>query len=165
MAKKLITLDAVDVCQIAWWKIHGVSRATYMVYRQKSRMDFVSSVHGNVGFLRLRKHVVQAEASMQSVIRMNADLMPQKMKRFGAGHQDVRMVLPSNLNWKKMQEDVNEVNSFAFVRLFVLLLLLSGDRRIGLCHLCFLQLCILMLLLDFGIFCSYFIGRFCSSIG
>ena len=64
MAKKLITLDAVDVCQTAWWKIHVVSHATYMVYRRNFRMGFVSSVHGNAGFLRLRKHVVQAEASM-----------------------------------------------------------------------------------------------------
>ena len=75
------------------------------------------------------------------------------------------MVLPFDLNWKKMQEDVNEVISFAFVPLFVLLLLLSGDRPIGLCHLCFLQLRVLMLLLCFGVFCSYFFGRFCSSIG
>ena len=70
-------------------------------YQHKSRMDFVSSVHGNVGFLRPRKHVVQAEASMHFVIRMNADLMPHKMKSLGTGRQDVRMVLPSELNWKR----------------------------------------------------------------
>ena len=98
MARKLITFHGVDVCQTAWCKIHGVSRATYMVYRRKSRMGFVSSVHDNVGFLRPRKHVVQAEASMQSLIRMNADLMPHQMKSLGAGRQDVRMVLPSELN-------------------------------------------------------------------
>ena len=62
--RKLITLDGVDVCQTIRWKIHGVSRATYMVYRRKSRMDFVSFVHGNIGFLHLCKHVVQAKASM-----------------------------------------------------------------------------------------------------
>ena len=77
-------------------------------------MGFVSSVHGNAGFLRPRKHVVQAEASMQSVIRMNANLMPHQMKSLGAGRQDVRMVLPSELNWKRMQEDVNEVTAFGF---------------------------------------------------
>ena len=118
MARKLITLDGVDVCQTAWWKIHGVSHATYMVYRRKPRMDFVSSVHGNAGFLCPRKHVVQAEASMQSVSRMNVDLMPHQMKSLGAGRQDVHMVLPSDLNWKRMQEDMNEVISFAFVPLF-----------------------------------------------
>ena len=51
---------------------------------------------------------------MHSVIRMNADLMPHQMKSLGAGRQDVRMVLPSKLNWKRMQEDVNEVISFDF---------------------------------------------------
>ena len=35
---------------------------------------------------------------MQSVIRMNADLIPHQMKSLGVGRQDVRMVLPSNLN-------------------------------------------------------------------
>ena len=39
-----------------------------MVYRRKSRMGFVSSVNGNARFLCPCKHVVQAEASMQSVI-------------------------------------------------------------------------------------------------
>ena len=164
MARKLITLDGVDVCQTAWWKVHGVSRATYMVYRRKSRIDFVCSVHGKVGFLRPRKHV-QAEASMQFVIRMNADLMLHKMKSLGVGRQDVRMVLPSDLNWKRMQEDVNEVISFTCVPLFLILLLLSGDRPISLRHLCCLRFHVLLLLLVFCVFHCYFISCFCSSIG
>ena len=130
VARKLIILHGVDVYQIACWKIYGVSRATSMVYRRKSRMDFVSSVHGNAGFLRPRRHVVQAEASMQSVMRMNADLMPHQMKSLGASRQDVRMVLPSELNWKRMQEDANEVISFGFFGSVFLLLLLLGDRTI-----------------------------------
>ena len=114
MARKLITLDGMDVYQTAWWKIHGVSLATYVVYQHKSRMDFVSFIYGNVGFLRPRKHVVQAEASIQSVIRMNANLMPHQMKSLGASHYNVRIVLSSDLNWKRMQKDVNEVISFGF---------------------------------------------------
>ena len=103
---------------------------------------------------------------MQSVIRMNADLMSHQMKSLGAGRQDVCMVHPSDLNWKRMQEDVNEVISFAFVPLFLLLLLLllSGDRLIGLRHICCLRICVLLLLV-FCIFHYYFIGRFCFSIG
>ena len=58
----------------------------------------MNSVHGNAGCLRPRKHVVQAEASMQFVVQMNADLMPHQMKSLGVGRQDVCMVLPSELN-------------------------------------------------------------------
>ena len=45
---------------------------------------------------------------------MNADLMSHQMKSLGGGRQDVRMVLPLDLNWKRMQEDVNEVISFGY---------------------------------------------------
>ena len=83
-----------------------------MVYRHKSKMGFVSSVHGNEGFVRPRKHVVQVEASIQSAIRMTVDLMPHQMKNLGAGRYDVCMVLQSNLKLKRMQDDVNEVISF-----------------------------------------------------
>ena len=44
------------------------------------------------------------------------------------------MVLPSELNWKRMQEDVNEVISFDFSGFVFLLLLLSGDCPICIRH-------------------------------
>ena len=128
-------------------------------------MGFVSYVHGNVGFLRPRKHVVQAEASIQSVIRMNADLMPHHMKSLGAGRQDVHMALRSELNWKRMQEDVNDVIFFGFYGFVFLLLLLMGDRPICIRHLHCLRFHIVRRLLFFFVSLYYLIGRFCSSIG
>ena len=63
---------------------------------------------------------------MQSVSWMNADLMPHQIKILGAGRQDGRMVLPSELNWKRMQENVNEVISFGFSGSVFLLLFAIG---------------------------------------
>ena len=45
------------------------------------------------------------------------------------------MVLPSELNWKRMQEDMNEVISFGFSGSVFILLLLSGDHPICIRHL------------------------------
>ena len=115
-------------------------------------MDFVSFVHGNAGFLRPCRHVVQAEASIHSVIQMNADLMPHQMKSLDVGRQDVRIVLPSELNWKRMQEDVNEVISFGFSGFVFILLLLSGDCPICIRHLYCLQFCVVPRLFLF-LFC------------
>ena len=102
---------------------------------------------------------------MQSVmVRMNANLMPHQMKSLGAGRQDVCMVLPSELNRKRMQEDVNEVISFDFSG-SIFLLLLSGDRPICIRHLHCLRFRVILRLFFFFVSLYYLIGRFCSSIG
>lgn len=107
--RKFITIESTDVCENAWYIIHGVSRASYHNYKKAARSGSITSSHGNSGQLRPRPATVQAEGTIHAIVRMNADLMPHQMKGIGGGRQDVRQVLPSTLNWKQVLSDVNEV--------------------------------------------------------
>lgn len=104
-----VVLEGKIICLCAWWKIHGVSRATFMTYKQRYRNGKRSSTHGNKGMRKPRARTIQAQATMESIIRMNADQMPHQMKGTGSGRQDIRKVLPAHLTWEKVREEVNEV--------------------------------------------------------
>lgn len=106
-----VVLEGRMICLTAWWKIHGISRATFMKYKQRYRHGKRASTHGNTGMRKPRGRTIQAQATMESIIRMNVDHMPHQMKGTGNGRQDVRKVLPSHLNWERVREEVNEVRS------------------------------------------------------
>lgn len=105
-----VVLEGRNICLSAWWKIHGISRATFMAYKQRYKTGKRSSTHGNTGMRKPRARTIQAQATIESIIRMNADQMPHQMKGTGNGRQDIRKVLPAHLTWEKVREEVNEVS-------------------------------------------------------
>ena len=44
-----ITTGGVEVCKNAWWKIHGISKSTHMVYKQCLEVGHVSFMRENIG--------------------------------------------------------------------------------------------------------------------
>ena len=62
--KDMITLAAHEVCPIAWCTIHGVSRATFYGYKEKSRNDEKAEHHGNLGLKKPQSHTLQATATL-----------------------------------------------------------------------------------------------------
>ena len=112
MRKKYVTLEGQEVCETAWWQIHGISRATYLEWKRQARLGYINSTHGNQGMKRPRPHTIQAEGTIMAIVRQNADLMPTQMKGIGRKRQDIRKVLPSPWNWKAIHEESNRVSSW-----------------------------------------------------
>lgn len=110
MRKRYVTLEGKEVCETAWWQIHGLSRATYMEWKRQARHGYLNSTHGNQGIKRPRLHTIQAEGTIMAIVRQNADLMPNQMKGIGGKRQDVRKVMPAPCNWKAMLEESNRVS-------------------------------------------------------
>ena len=50
--KKFLTLSGREVCENAWYSIHGVSRAAYHKYKAAALAGRVNGTHGNSGITR-----------------------------------------------------------------------------------------------------------------
>ena len=81
--KKFLTLSGREVCENAWYSIHGVSRAAYHKYKAAALAGRVNEMHGNSGITRLRPHTIQAEANFATIIQENADCMPNEFRNIG----------------------------------------------------------------------------------
>jgi hypothetical protein len=71
--KKFITLANCDVCENAWYIIHGLSRLAFFLYKSAVRAGSVSGCHGNLGVFRPRIHTIHAEANMMTIINDTAE--------------------------------------------------------------------------------------------
>jgi hypothetical protein len=81
--KKFITLANRDVCENAWYIIHGLSRSAFFLYKSTAKAGSISGSHGNLGVLRPRAHTIQAEANMMTIINKTADRMPNSTREIG----------------------------------------------------------------------------------
>ena len=81
--KKFITLCNQEVCENAWYLIHGVSRSAYQEYKAAAIEGRVNGTHGNAGHDRPRAHTIQAEANFTTIINENADRMPNEFRNIG----------------------------------------------------------------------------------
>jgi hypothetical protein len=81
--KKFIILANRDVCENAWYIIHGLSRSAFFLYKSAAKAGLVSGCHGNLGVLRPRAHTIQAEANMMTIINDFADRMPNSTREIG----------------------------------------------------------------------------------
>ncbi|KAG0567459.1 hypothetical protein KC19_7G136300 [Ceratodon purpureus] len=87
--KLYVTLANVDVCEVAWYIIHGVSKSAYYSYKASARSGRVSGSHGNSG---------------------NADQMPNEFRMIGKKRVAALKVLPSAMNSNHVREMANAVN-------------------------------------------------------
>jgi hypothetical protein len=81
--KKFITLANRDVCENAWYIIHGLSRSAFFLYKSAANAGSVSGCHGNLGVLRPCTHTIQGEANMMTIINKTADRMPNSTREIG----------------------------------------------------------------------------------
>ena len=107
--KKFLTLSGREVCENAWYSIHGVSRAAYHKYKAAALAGRVNGMHGNSGITRPRPHTIQAEANFATIIQENADRMPNEYRNIGRKRVNNLLVLPSALNWDHMRDISNSV--------------------------------------------------------
>ena len=107
--KKFLTLSGREVCENAWYSIHGVSRAAYHMYKAAALAGRVNRTHGNSGITRPRPHTIQAKANFATIIQENADRMPNEFKNIGRKRVNNLLVLLCALNWDHMRDISNSV--------------------------------------------------------
>jgi hypothetical protein len=56
--KKFITLANHDVCENAWYIIHGLLRSAFFLYKSAAKVGSISRCHGNLGVLIPRAHTI-----------------------------------------------------------------------------------------------------------
>jgi hypothetical protein len=108
--KKFITLANRDVCESAWYIIHGLSRLAFFLYKSAAKAGSVSGCHGNLGVLRPHAHTIQAEANMMTIINDTANRMPNSTREIGQKRVDNLKILPSACNWDHIRLACNHVS-------------------------------------------------------
>ena len=56
--KKFITLSSHEVCENAWYIIHGVFRLAYHKYKAATLASSMNGMHGNFGIAWPRAHTI-----------------------------------------------------------------------------------------------------------
>ena len=78
--KEWVTLKEREVCLIAWWTIHGISKATFYRYKEMAKSGQQADGHGNLGSKKPRAQTLQATATLRMLIENDADKMPHKSR-------------------------------------------------------------------------------------
>ena len=107
--KKFLILSGCEVCENAWYSIHGVSRAAYHKYKAVALAGRINGTHGNSGITRPRPHTIQTEANFATIIHKNADRMSNEFRNIGRNRVNNLLVLPSALNWDHMTDISNSI--------------------------------------------------------
>ena len=107
--KMFMTLCSREVCENAWYTIHGVSRSAYHKYKATALSGRVNGMHGNSEITRLRPHTIQAKANFMTIIQENADRMPNEFRNIERKRVNNLLVLPSALKWDHMKDISNSV--------------------------------------------------------
>jgi hypothetical protein len=108
--KKFIILANRDVCENAWYSIHGLSRSAFFLYKSTAKAGSVSRCYGNLGVLRPHAHTIQAEANMMTIINDTSDRMPNSTREIGQKRVDNLKILPSAYNWDHIRLACNHVS-------------------------------------------------------
>ena len=104
-----MTLCSREVCENAWYTIHGISRSAYHKYKAVALAGRVNRMHWNSGITRPRPHTIQAKANFMTIIQENADRMPNEFRNIGRKRVNNLFVLSSALNWDHMKDISNSV--------------------------------------------------------
>ncbi len=77
---EFIIIQEIDIYETTWYKIIGLSKSTYMLYKVNSKRGCRFLPHGNKGSHKLQTQTKQAESNVQSFIDLNANTMPHQLK-------------------------------------------------------------------------------------
>jgi hypothetical protein len=107
----MITSARREICPTAWWTIRRISRATFYKYKEMAKYDKQLEEHGSLGLKKLRTQIVQATATLRTLLENTADQMPHKSRTLQSGEKVPSMVLPSAFRWRDKLPEINIVNS------------------------------------------------------
>jgi hypothetical protein len=78
--QKFIIIQGLDICEIVWYQIIGLSKLTYKLYKSDNEQGCQFLPHGNKGTHKLHMSTQQVESNVQSLIDLFADKMPHQMR-------------------------------------------------------------------------------------
>ena len=117
---KVITLESIDVCCMAWYIIHSVSKAKFNRQAAFAKEVCRSRHHGNMDLKQLMEATRQATATLTTIIVPLADAMPHKICTLATSEKVVEKVIPIGTKWKDILLDVNAVDEMASLELISL---------------------------------------------
>ncbi len=103
-----IMIHEIDICETTRYKIVGLSKLTYMLYKIDSKWGCTFLPHGNKSSHKLQTPTKQVESNVQSLIDLSADTMLHQLKGIRNGRQDVWWFLPDT--WKSFREQSDEIS-------------------------------------------------------
>ena len=110
--KMFITPSNCEVCESAWYIIHGVSRSVYLTYKAHALAERVNGMHGNAGIGWSRAHTIQAKANLMTIIQEHTDRMPNEFKNIGKKLVNNLLVLLVVLNWDHIRNISSLISLF-----------------------------------------------------
>jgi hypothetical protein len=93
---RVVTLEGINVCSIAWQLIMCVSRAKFFRYAEAATSSDRTRYHGNFGSKKLREHTVQAIATLRCLLEKSANHMPHRSTTLPTGESVVTKTLLSS---------------------------------------------------------------------
>jgi hypothetical protein len=88
--QKLMMIQEIDIYEMTWYKIIGLSRSTYMLYKVDSKQGCKFLPHGNKGLHKFKTPTKQEKSNVQLLIDLSVDIMPHQLKGIKSGRQDVQ---------------------------------------------------------------------------
>ena len=93
---RVVTLEGINMCSIAWKLIIGVSRATFFRYVEATASGDRIRYHGNFGSKKLREHTIQVIAISRCLLEKSTNHMPHRLTTLPIGESMVTKALLSS---------------------------------------------------------------------
>ena len=103
-------LEGMEVCSKAWTTIMGLHRSSYYWYRADALSGKQIQHHGNLGSKKPHTHIVQATATLQTLLESTAHHMPHKSRTKEEGEKVEGISLPSSFHWNSTLTNINAEN-------------------------------------------------------
>jgi hypothetical protein len=105
---KFIMIQEIDICEMTLYKIIGLSKSTYMLYKVDFKRRCRFWLHDNKSSDKLRTPTKQVESNVQSLIDLNVNTMSHQLKGIKNGRKDVQQILPDT--WRSLRKWSDEVS-------------------------------------------------------
>ena len=108
--RDMIMLEGMEVYPKAWTTILGVHRSSFYRYKADSLIGKRAEQDRKLGTKKPRTHILQATATLRTVLESTVDHMPHKSRTKEDGEKVVAMSLPSSFHWNSTLSEINAAN-------------------------------------------------------
>lgn len=107
--QKLTVVEGKVLCLKAWRYVYDISAQNFSRFKKLVGAGARAQNHGNAGKQRQSAPMVQALATMKTLLDARAESMPHRTHTTPEGEKVVQKILPSGTKWKNLLTEVNHV--------------------------------------------------------